>query len=274
MKASKNIEIKYIRTIENVVIENDAVRFRQVLSNLLANAFKFTESGHIHFGFEKVNTDLRFYVSDTGIGIERQEFNNIFNPFTKVEFGRTKLYRGVGLGLSISKNLVKKMGGKIWIESVFREGSTFYFTLPYNPKIITNADSDEIKKDFISSDLSNNHILIAEDEPANYLYLEKALKPTNVSIHWAKNGLEAVDMVKNAGDFKFDLILMDIKMPVLNGIDAFIEIRKIDKYVPIIAQSAFAQEIDRQQAIQIGFADYLTKPIKPKDLIEVIQKHI
>jgi signal transduction histidine kinase/ligand-binding sensor domain-containing protein len=274
MRVSNNIEIKYIRTIENVIIENDATRFRQVFSNLLTNALKFTESGYIHFGFEKINADLRFYVSDTGIGIEQQEYDNIFNPFTKVEFGRTKLYRGAGLGLSISKNLVEKMGGNIWIESVYGEGSTFYFTLPYNPKASSNSDYDHAEKDFPISDLSKNHILIAEDEPANYLYLEKALKSSNASIHWAKNGLEAVDMVEKAKDFKFDLILMDIKMPVLNGIDAFIEIRKLDKKVPIIAQSAFAQEIDRNQAIQIGFTDYLIKPIRPKVLMEVIGKFI
>jgi len=274
MRTSKNLEIKYIRTLSDVFIENDAIRFRQIFSNLLTNALKFTESGHIYFGFENLEDNLQFYVSDTGIGIDSSEYNNIFNPFTKLEFGRTKLYRGAGLGLSISKNLVEKMGGKIWVESVFGEGTTFYFSLPNNPKSAYSEDSSGIEKDIVSSNFSNINILIAEDEPANYLYLEKALKPTNATIHWAKNGLEAVDMFKNAVHIKFDLILMDIKMPILNGIDAFIEIRKLDKYVPIIAQSAYAQEVDQNQAIQIGFSDYLTKPIKPLDLVNVLRKFI
>ena len=274
MRALKDVELKYIRPDENIVIENDATRFRQILSNLLTNALKFTESGHIHFGYEIKKELVEFYVSDTGIGIEKMEFGNIFNPFTKAEYGKTKLYRGAGLGLSISRNLVEKMGGKIWVESVFGKGSTFYFTLPNRRGSKPQTISDEIEKRLLSAELSNIHILIAEDEPANYLYLENALKPTKALIHWAKNGLQAIEMVKNSPAHSFDLILMDIKMPVINGIDAFIEIRKIDKYIPIIAQSAYAQEIDRQQALQIGFSDYLTKPIKLIDLFTVIRKFI
>jgi CheY-like chemotaxis protein/anti-sigma regulatory factor (Ser/Thr protein kinase) len=274
MKVLKNVEVEFIKLSKDVVIENDAVRFRQILTNLLSNALKYTESGHIHFGYEKADNHLRFYVSDTGIGIHKSEFENIFNRFTKVEFGRTKLYRGAGLGLSISKNLVQKMDGRIWVESESGKGSTFYFTLPYNPKLLKSSHIKEAKKTVFSSDLSNVHILIAENEPSSYLYFERVLKPTNVSVHIAANGLEAVELVRNAKSFKFSLILMDIKMPVMNGIDAFIEIQKIDKKIPIVAQTAFAQEIDKQQAIKIGFTDYLTKPVRQKELLEVVQKYL
>lgn len=268
-----NVELKLITPLEELVLENDPIRFKQIVSNLLTNANKYTDKGSIVFGYETTPGFIKFFVKDTGVGIDKSDFTNIFNRFHKIENSKTKLYRGTGLGLTISKSLAELMGGTIWVESEKNVGSTFYFTLPYN-KGLTFDKTEEEPINVNEVDFVGKHILIAEDEPANYYFLEKVLESTQAVIHWAKNGSEAIEFIKNDKEKQIKLILMDIKMPVLNGIDAFLEIKKINKNIPVIAQTAYAQNDDQKTTLELGFSDYLVKPIIPSNLLRTLNKYL
>lgn len=250
----------------------DPFRFRQIFTNLITNAIKFTESGEIEIGFLIETNQVLFFVRDTGIGIPDDKIKVIFERFRKEHESENKLFRGAGLGLAISKNLVETMGGKIWVESKPNQGSVFWFTIPSNQ----NEDIQELnyttKIDHPSE--TNNwvqkSILIAEDEETNYYFLEEVLKKTNIQIHWAKDGLDAVDLVKRN---KFDLILMDIKMPVLDGYEATKTIKSISK-IPIIAQTAYAMTTEINRCYQSGCDDYISKPINSKELLEKMKRFL
>ncbi|UCH13123.1 MAG: response regulator [Bacteroidales bacterium] len=275
IKNKKDIDFQYVNKEDNkeVVLHNDPTRFRQVFSNLLSNAFKYTEAGNIWFGYEILNDQVQFFVSDTGIGIADTDFKRIFNYFHKLEQEDSKLYPGAGIGLSISRKLIELMEGKIWLESEAGVGSSFYFTLPYkadNVQVIPKSKK-EAKKTY---KLKNTRILVAEDEPNNYMLIEKILKPANSEIIWAKNGEEAVDYIRKNPKAKNCVILMDIKMPVMNGIQANQEIKKINKNIPVIAVTAYAYANDKDEIMKHGFRDYIVKPLKPQRLIEAINNLI
>ena len=265
----------------NFSIRTDSFRLRQILINIIGNAIKFTEKGSIEFGYtiKDINTIL-FYVKDTGIGIAEDKINFIFDRFGKVESDKSRLYRGAGLGLTISKSLIELIGGEIWVESFLGKGSTFYFTIPINETIGgTSIDKVfEIKsKVFDTAEIgmeswNNKRILVAEDVASNFQYIKAVLNPTNVNIIWAKNGIEAVDICKENDDI--DLVLMDIQMPEMNGYEATHKIKSFKKQLPIIAQTAFALSSERDDCFAAGCDDYLAKPIKSKNLISIIKKYI
>lgn len=268
-----NVELKMELAMNELILENDPIRLKQIISNLLTNAIKYTDKGSIIFGYEIIPKFIKFYVKDSGVGIEKSEFKNIFDRFHKIENSKTRLYRGTGLGLTISKSLVELMGGSIWVESEKDKGSAFYFTLPVNENIFFDKKEEEsIPIDIIN--FEGIDILIAEDEPANFYFIEKVLEPTKAKVHWAKDGNEAVDFIKNDKEKKTKLILMDIKMPGLNGIDAFLEIKKINNSVCVIAQTAYAQNEDQKKTLEFGFSDYLIKPIIPSTLLRVLNKYL
>lgn len=250
-------------------IETDIFRFKQVFSNLIDNAIKFTERGVIHFGVSNswANT-IEFYVQDTGIGIAEGTQDVIFERFSKIDRSYTKEYNGTGLGLAICKSLVELMGGEIRVISYPGKGSTFYFTHPLpagiQEKLLSKAKlADESSKIF-----NGKHILIAEDVEQNYRLLDYILQPTNASIKWAKNGLEALEYVAECNPV--DVILMDIRMPVMNGIEATKEILKLRK-IPIIAQTAYIMGDEKELAINAGCINYLTKPIHAANLIKILE---
>lgn len=256
-------------------IETDIQKIKQVLTNLLSNALKFTEKGSVTFGYKLQNkNELLFFVKDTGLGINKNKIKYVFDRFTKVSAEKTKLYGGTGIGLSICKNLVEKLGGSIWVESVENKGSTFYFIIPFEEEELQNINNTitENNSDDTIIDLSNATILIAEDEMVNYLYLEELLSITNVKIIWAKNGKEVVNYVDNNSNI--NIVLMDMKMPIMDGYDATIKLKKIRPKLPVIAQTAYALPDELELAFSAGCDAYISKPIDAKELMDVVTKYI
>jgi len=273
LKGRENVDLILNETAltQDIVLKTDPLRFQQIISNLIDNALKFTEDGFIEFGYHIQSKNfLLFYVKDTGIGIEQNKKQAIFDRFRKLEDDKTRVFRGAGLGLAICRNLVELLGGKIWVESVPGAGSSFYFTIPY---IISQTNKAyKTEHETYSFDWSKKKILIAEDEPANIIYLEEVLKPTSAVILKAVNGKQAVEIYKNHPEI--DIVIMDIKMPEMDGYEASEQIKKINSLVPIISQTAYAMPDEREKAFHSGIDDYLTKPIKPSSLLSVINKHL
>ncbi|OFX83801.1 MAG: hypothetical protein A2W99_03065 [Bacteroidetes bacterium GWF2_33_16] len=270
-----NLEFSFLKPNyqESCILETDKVRFQQILSNLLNNSIKFTHSGFIHFGYEILENQVQVFVKDSGIGIDYEHQNLIFERFRQVDEGSSRNYGGTGLGLSISKALVERLGGEIWIESMPNEGSTFYFTIPYKQQIIDNQILKE-KKVVKNSQFINTKsvVLIVDDEKINYLFLREILEFYKINNLFANNGLVAVEMIKSNPEIS--LVLMDIKMPVMNGFLATKKIKNMKPGLPVIAQTAYAQMGDREKAIQAGCDDYISKPISEEKLMELLNKYL
>ncbi|MBN2485975.1 MAG: response regulator [Bacteroidales bacterium] len=260
---------------KKLLCRTDPKRLKQVLSNLVGNAIKFTEKGKIEIGYKLAeNKILYFFVKDTGIGIPYNMQKRIFDQFVQVEEAYDKNTNGTGLGLAICKNIVNLLGGNIWVTSQPDKGSNFYFYLPYiaaGEKPETKAIK-ETPKALVKNSLSNYCVLIAEDEESNFLYLRETLKQTGVKVLWARNGMEAISIVEN--NPSVNLILMDLKMPEVNGLEAARYISHIKPSLPIIAQTAFAMDTDKQACIDAGCTDYLTKPLAKEKLVGTIQKYL
>jgi len=260
---------------EQIYLHSDPLRFKQVFINLIDNSLKFTEIGSINFGYKIENkTTILFYVRDTGIGIPENKQNIIFDRFRKLEEDSSKLYRGTGLGLTISKKLVRLLGGDIWVKSQQGKGSTFYFNLPLarqsNDAKFVGKNEPSVKIDNLS--WNNKTVLIVEDEDLNYLFLEKLLKPSKIKILRAQTGLEAIKFSKS--NKEIDVILMDIKLPEMDGVEATKEIRQIIPTTPIIAQTAFAMKGDEEKFIEAGCNDYISKPLKAENLIRKLKSYL
>lgn len=253
----------------SLVINEDKNRIMQVITNLITNAIKFTFAGEIRFGFERKKDCIEFYVKDTGIGISEEKKKSIFDRFVKLN----SFVQGTGLGLAICRMIVEKLGGEIMVESQVDKGSTFRFTIPYD----VNKMRPELKKNVaeesnarIRKSIQRRTVLIAEDVDSNYLLL-KALIGNRCNLLWAKDGGEAVNQFK---ENQPDLILMDIKMPNMDGLEATRLIRSYSKEVPIVALTAFAFESDREKAVEAGCNDFLTKPVAQSALEKVLNKYI
>ena len=271
---NKGIEfkMKYSPEIESVILNSDQEKTASILINLVKNAIKYTETGIVEFGVATKNNQLEFYVKDTGIGITVDRQKNIFKRYnTDLQEG-VNVPKGPGLGLSITKAYVEMLGGSIWFTSEVGVGTTFYFTLATD---ITKLREDKTAKDltniFNLADLTNLNILIAEDDETSELLLRTYLDPYATKILSAKNGEEAVEIFKSNQDI--DLIMMDIQMPLLNGLLATEQIRTFNKDVIIIAQTAFGLSGDRDKAIAAGCTDYISKPIKKEELKNMIRKY-
>lgn len=271
----ENIEIRLneLAQSQNLIINTDTIRLNQVFTNLIGNALKFTEEGFIEFGYEIVNNEkLLFYIKDTGVGMDQNKKDLVFDRFTKIEDDNSRLYRGAGLGLAISKSLVELLGGEIWVDSALSAGSTFYFNLPFDEIKELNHEQKAISINE-NYNWQNKTILIVEDEPANIMYIEEVLKVTKAKVLRASNGKEAVDIYKKYSH-NIDIIIMDIKMPKMNGYEATKQIKNLNKNIPIISQSAYAMQGDIDRGLKAGMTDYLIKPIKPKLLLSILNKHL
>lgn len=257
-----------------IIVSTDEVRLKQVLTNLINNAIKFTNEGFIEVGCNHTleGNMLEFYVKDTGIGIKKEHMEIIFQRFRKVEEDSSNIYRGAGLGLSISQQLVRILGGNIWLESEYQKGSVFHFTIPLltsmHQKIAINGYSLSNK----IPALENFIIIIAEDDFANYSYLEKLIQKTKAKVLHAANGKQTLELLKTHP--KVHLILMDIKMPEMNGIEALRELRKMHIKIPVVAQTAYAFTDEVRKIKDAGFTDYISKPINAQELFSIISKHL
>lgn len=257
---------------ENFILNTDPYRFKQIFTNLLDNGLKYTEFGFVEFGYkivEEIN-QVEFFVKDTGIGIPAEKQKDIFQRFNKIESNKSKLYRGTGLGLTITQNLIERLGGTIRVDSELDKGSTFYFTLPLD--ISKNQSIHDLKTDVIKNQeyWEGKTILIAEDEESNYRFLEMLLKNKGLKLLKAENGNEAVEIFKSHK--KIDLILMDIKMPGMNGLEATSQIKKLDPTIPVIIQTAYAMQNDEKLSHEAGCDDYISKPINKEKLLKLINK--
>jgi len=274
---SKGLELFYFNTLsdEDAVILTDKEKFYQILTNLVKNAIKYTPNGLIEFGYELVYYDsspfLKFYVKDTGIGIPRERQEAIFERFIQADIADKYAQQGAGLGLAIAKAFVQMLGGTIWVDSEVNAGSTFYFTLPYKPykeTLSENKSNSSSENLFINKDIK---ILLAEDDDSSEKLVSNILENFTKEIIKARTGEEAVELFKQNPNI--DLILMDMRMPKLNGYEATKKIREFNKNVIIIAQTAFGLTGDIEKAIEAGCNDYISKPISKSELLKLISKY-
>lgn len=253
-------------------IYSDEFRLKQVLSNLLVNAIKFTEEGSIIFGFNQLGDFLEFYVRDTGIGISPEGQKVIFDRFRQDNQNGIKHAGGTGLGLAISQHIINLLGGQIRVNSVFGQGSVFSFTIPYTPgekKKTVIADAPQRKFDYRWNGKS---LLVVEDIESNFKFIYAALFRTGIKILRAVDGLEALNMVKNNQDI--DIVLMDVNMPVMNGYEATAEIKKLRPELPVIAQTAYAMQGEAQKSANAGCDAYLSKPVDLQSLFDVMSRYL
>jgi CheY-like chemotaxis protein len=247
----------------------DKELLHKILFHLVENAVKFTQEGNISIGFEREGNNLIFFIKDTGIGIENSKKELIFNEFAQGDSSSNRGYEGSGLGLSVAKGYVELLGGKIWLESELGKGSTFYFSLPLQSdenEIVTIIQEKELKK---TNGL--NTILVAEDDAINYFLLKMILKNDNLILLHAENGKEALDMCKENASIQ--LILMDLKMPIMDGFEATKEIKKFRKELPIIALTAYTENEVKQQAMQAGCIDFISKPVNKTILFGKLKEY-
>ncbi len=271
----EDIKLSYFipEDYQEVVFSTDKQRFQQVFINLLKNALKFTDKGHIEFGFHAVEKDyLQFFVKDSGIGIAKDKHEIIFDIFRQADDSHTRKHDGVGLGLSISKKIIFQMQGSIWVDSTLGKGTGFYFKLPYAPVVSVSNPKVNESKNIKKLKNTEHTILIAEDNAINFSLMESMLENLKFKLIWAKNGKEVIDLVK--GNPKIDLVLMDIRMPILNGLEASKIIKKLRPNLPIIAQTAYAISGDKELALQAGCDNYISKPIQKTLLFDLIKKYL
>lgn len=256
----KNLHLEYSCDRPNDLIQTrtDGNRIKQVICNLLNNAIKFTKEGKIEFGYKMKKNFIEFYVRDTGIGIDSEFHALVFERFRQVDAAKNQINSGNGLGLSISKALVEKMGGTISVDSKLGVGSIFLFTIPYVNET-ENSITSELTFESEKCNWIEKTILLVEDEVNNHAYAEQLLKVTKVNLLHAWDGSEAVDIVRCYPNIS--LVLMDIKMPIMDGYEATRLIKQIRPKLPIIAQTAYALSQEREQALEAGCDNYITKPI-------------
>ena len=269
LKASqKNIYIKteYINLPE--VLNSDPMRIKQVLINLLSNAIKFTpEEKNVYVMVKYENQNLYISVKDEGIGMDEETVDRIFHPFTQEDESTTRKYGGTGLGLTISYEIIKLLGGKLEVHSQKGKGSEFSFTIP-----VKMVKETAIKEKVVDIDtFSDGKVLLVEDNKANQFFMEVILKKLKLNYKIANNGQEAIDIIKNE---EFDVILMDENMPIMNGMEATKKLRELGYKTPIVAVTANALSGDKERFLASGFDEYLPKPINMDKLKEVLSKYL
>ena len=262
--------------LNNMLIANDIctitdqTKLTQILTNLVHNAVKYTEEGHVEFGCRPQKDKLLFYVADTGIGIHPDDQPAIWERFQQVEPMPSGEKSGVGLGLAISKSFVRLLKGEMWVESEPGKGSIFYFTIPRKPCDPDQSEDTKGKKVELLPE--KYRILVAEDERYNFELTNTILSTYDVEVLHAWNGEEAVQMAEEKG--ALDLVLMDIKMPVMNGLQATRQIKEMFPALPVIAMTAYAQPDDREKAMSAGCDDYISKPVSIDQFMQIIRKNL
>ena len=257
------------------IITTDREKVYAILTNLVKNAVKFTDSGFIEFGCSKKGNFIEFYIKDSGFGISESQKKIIFERFRRGNETITRTHEGSGLGLAISKAYVEILGGKIWVESEQGKGSTFYFTIPANTelksleKVPAKSKSSSEKKE--ENQIKDLKVLIVEDDEISKLLITIAVKKFSKEILKVGTGFKAIEACRNNPDI--DLVMMDINMPEMGGYEATQQIRKFNKDVVIIAQTANGMQSDRDEAIAAGCTDYVSKPVNIASLSALIHKY-
>ena len=267
--------VKYGLPSNEAIIITDHEKLSAILINLVKNAIKFTIKGSIEFGYARNGEYLEFFVKDTGMGIPKIQHKIIFERFRQGSESLIRNYEGSGLGLSICKSYVEFLEGRMWVESEEGRGSVFYFTIPYKAEtveknVIINVVSENSEKDK-EVQVKNLKILIVEDEEISDIVITRMLQNISYEILHANTGVEAIEYCHNNPDL--DLVLMDMKMPIMDGYEATRQIRQFNKDIAIIAQTAYGFASDREKAIEVGCNDYISKPIKKTLLHEIIKNH-
>jgi PAS domain S-box-containing protein len=255
------------------IINTDNEKIYAILTNLVKNAIKFTPKGSIEFGYERKGKYLEFFVKDTGVGIPKSHWELIFERFRQGSESNERGYEGSGLGLFITKSYVEMLGGRIWVESEEGNGSTFYFTIPYNAvseekRQIGNSDIEKAEE----GQIEDLKILIVEDDEISYSLLTRILKNNSKKVLHEITGAKAIEACRNNPDL--DLVLMDVRMPLMDGYEATRQIRQFNRDIIIIAQTGYAFPGDNEKAIEAGCNDYISKPIDKTLLFELIKKNI
>jgi CheY-like chemotaxis protein len=262
-------------------LEGDIVRLRQVISNLVGNAIKFTPSGSIEMkvedcGWDSRNIKLLFSVKDTGIGIEEDQKSLLFGRFTQLDSSYTKKYQGTGLGLAISKEIIELMEGEIWCDSKIGIGTTFYFSLSLKvTSDVDNEKSGNTIEDDGKSMIRQKKVMVVDDDDISRLIIVKILEKRGISVFAANNGKDAIEIFKRE---KLDLIILDIQMPVLDGISTVTKIRDIEAstgtHTPVIASTAYVLPEDKEKFLNLGMDDYLGKPIDIASMKGKVEKYL
>ncbi|MBN1123738.1 MAG: CBS domain-containing protein [Sedimentisphaerales bacterium] len=279
MAIQKGLEFEVVRCNDlPAVIRTDTARLRQCLMNLLNNAIKFTKQGHVYLNVSCLLMDgqpfVQFAVEDTGIGIPAEHIEAIFDPYTRADHPEVRRQVGTGLGLSITRKLAVLLGGDLIVSSQPGKGSVFTLSIPgppsvFNPENETQADNEK-QSDQEETTLSGK-ILVVEDNPSNQMLFSLILKKLGLEVVIAAEGQEGLEKVRQE---PFDLILMDMQMPTMNGYEASRQIRQEGYEVPIIAVTADAMKGDQEKCLQAGCTEYLSKPIDKTKLIEILQKYL
>lgn len=275
-RCPETIQLTTSKPNMNVLLNTDANRITQIFSNLISNALKHTTEGRITYGYRLKNDgqEVEFFVTDTGTGIAPEDLEDIFKTYVSRD---AEAQKGYGLGLSLCKIIVEKMGGTIGVDSKLGEGSTFYFTIPFEGSIggmvrngHTTTNSRTIRVTTHTNMQSAPLILVAEDEDSNYELVRIVLQKRYRLLR-AKNGIEAVTLSE---DEHPNLILMDIRMPDMNGLDATRIIKEVNHDMPIVALSAYAFEENIREAKEAGCNEFLAKPFRVEDLLDVVGKYV
>ena len=271
---AKEKELEFSLIVDNqekeLTVLIDSYKLEQALDNILKNALKFTKTGSIEFGCKPTEDDIQFWVKDTGPGIPEQDHEAIFERFRQVEDTAFREEEGSGIGLSITSDLIKLMNGTIWLESVFGEGSCFYLSIPFIPApeaLVTQPNSQKTDQQ-----IDKIKILVAEDDDISFELLDAIINMYDIHVIRAKNGEEAVNITKESKNI--GLILMDMKMPQMNGLDAVKNIRSFNTTIPIIAQTAHISDKNNKLAIDAGCDDFISKPIQLTTIQRIIKQYL
>ncbi len=264
----QHLDIKFIPTIsdQDTTIYSNSSKIKQILIKLLSNAIKFTKEGLIEYGYNIFKNEILFFVKDTGIGISKEKQKIIFEKFRQADDSLTREFGGIGLGLALVKRMVELLDGEIWFESSLNIGSTFYFNIPNKHKENSSLKLPE------NIDFSDKTILITEDEKSNYYLIKTMLVLTKVNILKAENGQEALDIC--AKDSKVDLVIMDLKMPVMNGFEATKKIKFLFPELPIVVVSAYSSKSEQEKAFESGCDEFITKPINKRELFTTVYQYL
>ncbi|MDZ7737580.1 MAG: ATP-binding protein [Bacteroidales bacterium] len=272
-KKGLRLLLKNDLTKDNCIIQTDPQKFSSIITHIVKNAIKFTAEGFVEIGCRMNDGEFYFYVKDSGIGIPPERHKAVFDRFVQADTSYSRDFEGSGLGLSITKAYVEMLGGEIGLESEVGVGTTFYFTLPAEGA--TQVEKEQISEMPGKKPHTTNRklkILVAEDDETSYLHLSIILKNIAGTLLHASTGTKAVEMAQSNPDI--DLILMDIKLPGMDGFEASRKIREFNKNVVIIAQTAYAFHGDREKTLESGCTDYIAKPLNKEDLLALTNKYL